>query len=92
MGEVVVNGKTYLPLDDLARRTGYDREYLRKLARAKKVDSIRIGATTLINPDDLSRYQAGRLNRGPHGDKPRQGHEDDPAEGELIYEDALDEA
>jgi hypothetical protein len=91
MGEVVVNGKTYLPLDDLAARTGYDREYLRKLAKANKVDSVRIGATTLINPEDLERYREGRLNRGPHGDKPRQSDEDEP-EGEFVYENVGEES
>ncbi len=72
MSEVQQNGKTYVTLDDLEGQTGYDREYLRKLAKAGKVAGIRIGATWLVAPEDLEHYKNGRSNRGPQGEKQAQ--------------------
>lgn len=64
--EVEVNGKTYVTVDALADRIGYNRDSLRKLAISAKVDAIRIGTSWLVNPLDLERYQSERKNRGPH--------------------------
>lgn len=87
MDAIQRNGKTYLSLDDLAARTGYDREYLRKLAKSGKVDAFQVGATTLMNPDDLERYRHGRSSRGPHGEKPKRG-----GKSEIVYEKVSEES
>jgi 2,4-dienoyl-CoA reductase-like NADH-dependent reductase (Old Yellow Enzyme family) len=66
MVQVQQNGKTYVDLASLASDSGYDYEYLRKIAKAGKVDSIKIGASWMMNPEDLERYKSARKNRGPH--------------------------
>jgi hypothetical protein len=68
MVEVQQNGKTYVDLASLALKTEYNYEYLRKIAKAGKVDSIKIGASWMMNPEDLDRYRDERKNRGPHSD------------------------
>lgn len=69
MDEIEREGKKYVSLTKLAENSGYDREYLRKLAKSGKVDAIQIEHAWLVNPNDLKRYQAGRGNRQPHIDK-----------------------
>ncbi len=66
MVEIQHDGKTYVTLDALEQRTGYDREYLRKMAKSGKVDALRLGSAWLINPQDLERYRSERKSRGPH--------------------------
>jgi len=66
LDEIQRDGKTYTTLTALAARTGYDREYLRKLAKSAKVDAIQIGSAWLINAESLGDYQESRSNRKPH--------------------------
>jgi excisionase family DNA binding protein len=66
MAEIQINGKTYTPLSDLAESTHYNYDYLRRIAKAGKVDAVQIGSAWLINRDDLNRYAGEVKNRGPH--------------------------
>jgi hypothetical protein len=64
--EFSIGGVIYVVLSKLAEQTGYDREYLRRLAKSGKIDAIQVDNSWIINPEDLARYQHGRANRQPH--------------------------
>lgn len=64
--EIDHGGKHYVFFHKLAADTGYDREYLRKLAKNGKVDAIQLGESWFIEANALEGYQGERGNRGPH--------------------------
>lgn len=66
MDEITTNGKIYTDLGVVAGRTGYDREYLRKLAKRGAVDAVQAGETWFIDQEDLQRYRDERPQRKPH--------------------------
>lgn len=66
MDEITVNQKVYITLDRAAGDTEYDREYLRKLARSKKIDGIQIGDTWMVNLDSIYAYRDAKPQRRPH--------------------------
>jgi len=68
MDVIEKDGKTYTYFRLLSEETGYDTEYLRKLAKAAKVDAIRVGSSWMINRASLEEYQAAQKNRHPHAD------------------------
>lgn len=65
MDEIEKDGKRYTYFKDLAAITGYDAEYLRKLAKAKKVDALQIGTAWMINRESVDRYKSGYKSRRP---------------------------
>jgi hypothetical protein len=69
MEEINLNGKEYVILELAARRSNYDREHLRKLAKAGKVDAVQLGETWLINLESVDIYQRAKPQRKPHKDK-----------------------
>ena len=66
MDEIEKDGKTYTYFQAVAKATGYDGDYLRKLAKSGKIDAIRVGSAWMINLPSLEAYQMAQKNRRPH--------------------------
>lgn len=68
MDEIEKDGKVYVYYRLLSTQTGYEAEYLRKLAKAAKVDATQVGSAWMINRESLETYQQAQKNRHPHAD------------------------
>lgn len=66
--EIVIGGVSYVTLDYASKSSGYDREYLRKLAVAKKIIGTRVGESWVVNLKSIEDYKNGKPQRKPHKD------------------------
>lgn len=64
--EIIVEGKAYVTLDRASEVTGYEREYLRKMSVAGKIEAVRIGTTRLVNLESIEAHKNEKPQRKPH--------------------------
>jgi hypothetical protein len=66
MDEITIDGKHYVTLQKASEGTDYDREYLRKLAKAKKINAVQIGSVWMVNIDSITLYRDAKPQRGSY--------------------------
>lgn len=60
----------YLTIEEAAKESGYDYEYLRRRVKAGTIASIPLtDRVRLVDYQDLLRYKDEKPQRKPHGDK-----------------------
>jgi len=72
MDTITIGDKLYVTLERAAEQTHYDREYLRKLAKAQKLDAVQIGTEWLVYVDSIAAYQEAKPQRGAYSAKKKE--------------------
>ena len=72
MDEITIGEKLYITLERASERTKYDREYLRKLAKAKKIDAVQIGDVWMVHMNSIEAYRGAKPQRGAYGAKKKE--------------------
>lgn len=65
MDTIHIEGRDYTAIEVVARQTGYSREYLRKIAKAGKVNAVKVGGLWFVHMPSLEAYRAGDGKRKP---------------------------
>lgn len=64
MPTIKINDKEYVDLETAFAQTGYNRLYLARLAKAEKIDAVKIGASWVFHVPSIEHYRQARSGRG----------------------------
>ena len=67
-----MSNEDWITTHDAAKLTGYDREYIRRLVRSKRVEARKFGTVWQVSQKSLTRYlqESEKSSDGRRGPKP----------------------